>query len=144
MKHVGSFAFAAALLAASLVAGIGSASADPPSPSPASSDTGVVILIRTFGFVPATISVPAGTPITFRNGDNVSPSHTVASTTGAFGPTSLGYGMTFKVTLNKPGKYPYNASDSPFMKGEITVTASSSAAPSSSSAPSSAPASPGY
>ncbi len=144
MKHLGSFAFAAALLAASLVAGI-SASADPPTPAPTSSDTGVLIVIRTSGFVPSTISVPAGTAITFRNGDNTLPSHTVASTTGAFGPTSLGYGMSFKVTLNKPGKYPFNAADAPFMKGEITVTGTgSSASPSASASPSTAPASPGY
>jgi len=145
MKHVGSFFVGAMLLTAALVAGIGSASADPPTPAPVASDVGVVILIRTSGFVPSTVSVPAGTTITFRNGDSVSPAHTVASTTGAFGPQSLGYGMSFKVTLTKPGKYPYNAADAPFMKGEITVTGTgSSTSTSASTAPSTAPASSGY
>jgi plastocyanin len=116
----------AALAGAALVASAGGVLADPPTPAPQSSESGVLIIIRAGGFFPSNLTVAPGTPITFRNDDHVSPNHTVASTTGAFGPASLGYGMTLRVTLTKPGKYPFNAADSPYMKGEITVSGASS------------------
>ena len=118
----------AMLAGAALVAATGIVLADPPAPEPQPSG-GVVIVIRAGGFYPSVVTVAPGTTVTFRNDDHVSPAHTVASTTGAFGPQSLGYGMTFRVTLAKPGKYPFNAADASYMKGEIDVTGGGSESP---------------
>jgi len=124
-----SFLFGAAALAAAIVAGTGNAVADAPTPPPQASPPPNLIVIRTFGFVPANITVTSGTAVAFRNEDTTA-SHTVASTTGAFAPQFLGYGMVFSVTLVKAGKYPFNCSDAPYMKGEITVTGGSASSPS--------------
>jgi plastocyanin len=131
-----SFLFGAAAAAAAIVAVAGNAAADAPTPPAQQSPPPNLFVIRTFGFVPATMTVISGTPISFRNEDTTS-SHTVASTNGAFAPQFLGYGMVFTVTLVKAGKYAFNCSDAPYMKGEITVTGGSSSG--SSPAPSSSP-----
>ena len=114
----------AAALAAAIVAGASNAVADAPTPPSQGSPPPNLFVIRTFGFVPSSMTVTSGTPVAFRNEDT-NASHTVASTNGAFAPQFLGYGMVFTVTLVKPGKYPFNCSDSPYMKGEITVTGGS-------------------
>lgn len=142
LHRLSSWLLVASVLGAAIAANVGSASADaPPTPTPPSLPP-VLIVIYNYGFVPATVTVKAGTPIGIRN-DDVGNGHNVASPTGAFASRYLGHGVVYVLTLTKPGKYPIVASDAPFIKGLIIVTdASGSAppAPAASEAPAPAPA----
>jgi len=92
-------------------------------------------------FDPATITVPAGTTVTWTNEDGF---HTVTGGDGQADPASpvgkstlAEAGATARVTFDKPGTYPYfcEPHQSLGMKGEVVVTAagagSGSAAPAS-------------
>jgi plastocyanin len=83
------------------------------------------VAIHGFGFHPDTLTVPAGTRITFTNQDDIE--HTVTAgepdhPDGSFRSTLPTKGATFAVTLTKPGTYPFFCERHPFMHGEIHVT----------------------
>ncbi len=79
--------------------------------------------IQGFKFVPAEISIPAGTTVKWTNLDSVS--HTVTSTSapagGEFGTNTLGNGESGSVVFNTAGTYDYKCSIHPNMKGKIIV-----------------------
>ncbi len=141
MKRLPAWLLLAGVLGAAIVANLGVAAADVP-PTPSVSLPPVMIIIYNYGFVPSSVTVKAGTEIGIRN-DDVSQSHVVASTTGAFASRNLPRGVVYIITLTKPGKYPIFASDAPFMKGQIVVTDAGGNAPAS-SASEAPPASPSY
>lgn len=76
--------------------------------------------IKDFAFDPNTITVPAGTSVTWTNLDTVP--HTVTSTNGKFDSGILGPGRIFNYTFNDPGTYNYYCTIHPYMKGQVVVT----------------------
>jgi len=101
-------------VAAMLVGGCVGQSASNPPPSGNSVD------ISNYAFSPASLSVSAGTTVTWTN--TVSTPHTVTGDTGAFDSGQLANGGTFTHTFSTAGTYPYHCANHPSMKATITVT----------------------
>lgn len=79
------------------------------------------VTIESYSFSPASITVKAGTTVTWTNKDSVS--HTVAADQSA-GPSSslLARGQSYSYTFATAGSYPYHCGIHPGMKGTVTVT----------------------
>jgi plastocyanin len=77
------------------------------------------VWIQNFGFNPVTITVAAGTTITWTNKDNVA--HTVTSTTGIFDSGSFGTNGTYVHTFSTAGNFPYYCTIHPYMTGTVIV-----------------------
>jgi plastocyanin len=75
--------------------------------------------IADFQFLPATLTVPAGTRVTWVNREQEI--HTVTSATGAFASPALEKGDTFSYTFTTPGTYDYFCALHPRMTSTITV-----------------------
>jgi plastocyanin len=98
-----------------------------PAPSSASSvqpaaPGGNTISIKNFAFEPSTLTVKAGTTVTWVNNDGAS--HTIVSDTGSpvsFSSDPFATGASYTFTFTQPGTYPYHCSIHPAMKGEIIV-----------------------
>jgi plastocyanin len=93
---------------------------------PAAGGGGTEVSMKNIQFAPKDLSVKAGETITFTNDEAVA--HDVHKTSGpgpdfASGPTGgMQEGDTFKLTLDKPGKYEYVCNvHAPGMAGTITV-----------------------
>ncbi|MFB3764781.1 MAG: cupredoxin domain-containing protein [Methanotrichaceae archaeon] len=78
------------------------------------------INIKDFAFDPSTVTVQAGTSVTWINLDTVP--HTVTSTNGTFDSGILRPGRMFNYTFNDPGTYNYYCTIHPYMKGQVIVT----------------------
>jgi plastocyanin len=72
-----------------------------------------------FAFTPATLTVPVGTTVTWRN--TTSAPHTVTSDTGNTLNGMLSTGGTYSFTFTTAGTYAYHCSIHPFMKAMIIV-----------------------
>jgi len=87
--------------------------------------TNAAVSIENMSFVPATITVSAGTTITWTNNDSVA--HTVTSDSGLFDSSSIsasGYyssGGTFSHTFQTKGTYLYHCSIHPSMTANVIV-----------------------
>lgn len=82
-----------------------------------------VVTISSFAFSPASITVKAGTTVTWTNNDSAN--HTVtANTPSADAPSSdtLAKGKTYSVTFNKAGTYAYYCAIHTEMTGTVIVT----------------------
>jgi len=90
-----------------------------PSPAPAPAASGNAVSISNFAFSPASITVPAGTKVTWTNNDSAP--HTVTSNTDAFESGSLSRGGTFSFTFAQKGTYEYHCSPHPSMNGKVIV-----------------------
>jgi plastocyanin len=77
------------------------------------------VWIQGMTFSPATITVTAGTTITWTNQDAVA--HTVTSNTGLFNSGSISSNGSFSNTFNTAGTYPYYCSFHTGMKGTVVV-----------------------
>lgn len=84
-------------------------------PTSATGGAGSAVAIANFAFSPQTLSVKAGTTVTWTNDDGAP--HTVTSTdgpstsaktTGTFDSGNLGQGETFSFTFEKAGTYYYD------------------------------------
>ena len=75
--------------------------------------------IENFNFTPATVTVAAGTTITWTNNDDVE--HTVTASDNSFSSKALETGDTFSYTFAQPGTYSYFCAIHPFMTGRVTV-----------------------
>ena len=84
--------------------------ADPPS---------VGIKIDNFSFAPATLTVKAGTQITWTNADDIP--HTVVSDDQSFKSRVLDTDEKFTFMASKPGTYSYFCSIHPKMTGKVVV-----------------------
>src|SRR5674476_325016 len=102
-----------------------------PASTPSSSAGGTSVAIANYAFTPQTLTVKAGTTVTWTNDDsvphnvisatNMSPS---ATTTSAFASGNFNQGQTFTFTFSKPGTYYYVCSihaSMPAMHGKIIV-----------------------
>jgi len=83
------------------------------------------VAIRTFQFRPSTLTVRAGTRVTWSNTDEIE--HTVTegvpdSPSGGFDGVMKSRGTTFAFTFVLTGTYSYYCDRHPFMRGEIRVT----------------------
>jgi plastocyanin len=75
--------------------------------------------IDNFAFTPATLTVPAGTTVTWKNEDD-SP-HRIGDKDGTFKSAALDTDDTFSHTFGAPGEYPYICTIHPYMVGKIIV-----------------------
>jgi plastocyanin len=77
--------------------------------------------IDNFAFAPATLTVTAGTTVTWKNEDD-SP-HRIGDQKGTFKSAALDTDDTFSHTFAAPGEYPYICTIHPYMVGKIVVKA---------------------
>ena len=77
------------------------------------------VKIDNFSFTPTTLTVAAGTTVTWTNSDDVP--HTVVSDDKLFKSKVLDTDEKFSYTFTKPGTYPYFCSVHPKMTGSIVV-----------------------
>jgi len=83
------------------------------------STANVAVKIDNFVFGPQTITVPAGTTVTWTNSDDIP--HTAVSTDGVFKSKVLDTDEKFSYTFTKAGTYPYYCTIHPKMTGKIVV-----------------------
>jgi len=79
----------------------------------------VAVKIDNFVFGPQTITVPAGTTVTWTNSDDIP--HTAVSTDGVFKSKVMDTDEKFSYTFTKPGTYSYYCSVHPKMTGQVVV-----------------------
>ncbi|MCW2513248.1 MAG: amicyanin [Mycobacterium sp.] len=88
-----------------------------PPAAPAGPDA---VNIAGFAFAPATLTVTAGTTVTWTNKDE--DPHTVVAGNGAFRSQALGSGGVYSFTFPAAGTFDYICSIHPFMHGTVVVT----------------------
>jgi plastocyanin len=79
------------------------------------------VKIDNFAFTPATLTITAGTTVTWKNEDD-SP-HRIGDKNGTFKSAALDTDDTFSHTFAAPGEYPYICTIHPYMAGKIIVKA---------------------
>ncbi len=75
--------------------------------------------IADFKYDPATVSVKAGTEVTWTNADEAD--HTATAGDGSFDTGDLAQGDAKSVTFDKPGTFTYYCRFHPFMKATVEV-----------------------
>ena len=88
--------------------------------APAAPVSGDQVNIDSFAFVPATLTVRAGSTVTWTNHDEEP--HTVAASDGSFHSPGMGTGGTFSHTFATAGTFDYVCSIHPMMHGTVVVT----------------------
>jgi plastocyanin len=128
-SYLGVLATAVALAAASACADPSGGPGTPPPaehqmsmPAPAAAASiqpvaASTVSIAGFAYVPAAITVPAGTTVTWRNNDSAG--HDVSG--GPLHSPLLSQGATWSFTFATPGTYSYICSIHPNMTGTVTV-----------------------
>ena len=96
-------------------AGTGASTAAPAAPA-----SGNAVNIDNFAFAPATLTVPAGSTVTWTNRDEEP--HTVVANDGSFHSPGMGSQATFSYTFAKAGTFDYVCSIHPFMHATVVVT----------------------
>jgi plastocyanin len=82
--------------------------------------SGNQVSIDGFAFAPATLTVAAGTTVTWTNRDEEP--HTVAASDGSFHSPGMGTGATYAHTFTDAGTFDYVCSIHPMMRGSVVVT----------------------
>jgi plastocyanin len=77
----------------------------------------------TWGFVPASITIPPGTIVTWRNVKGNSEFHTSTSYEDVWNSPVLNPGERWSLTFTKLGRFRYHCTPHPWMTGVITVAA---------------------
>jgi amicyanin len=92
-----------------------------PTPTPTTpTQATVVINIKNFAFNPSTVTIKAGTIVTWVNNDSAP--HTVTSDSGSLLHSStLSPGQSFSFTFANTGTFNYHCSIHPMMHGQIVV-----------------------
>ena len=90
-----------------------------PTSAPAQMDTARVE-IQAHGFSAPTLTVKAGTTVTWTNRDD--DAHTVTSVANGNRRTGLDTGETFSYTFTRAGTFEYFCSLHPLMTGKVVVT----------------------
>lgn len=83
------------------------------------SDATATVHIKNFAFVPAKLTVPAGSVVRFVNDD--SEAHTVTAENRSFDSSGLDSGSAWAYRFAKPGSFAYFCALHPYMKGTIVV-----------------------
>ena len=81
---------------------------------------GNAVDIDNFAFAPATLTVHAGSTVTWTNKDEEP--HTVVADDGSFHSPGMGSQATFSFTFPKAGTFQYICSIHPFMRATVVVT----------------------
>lgn len=89
----------------------------PPAHPPAGPNA---IDIDNFAFAPSTMTVKAGTTVTWTNRDEEP--HTVVAHDGSFHSPGMGTGATYSFTFDHAGTFAYICSIHPFMRATVVVT----------------------
>ncbi len=84
-----------------------------------SPDAATIVVARDFMFGPASLTVSAGSTVTWTNKDDEP--HTVVSDTALFRSGALDTDESFSFRFDKPGTYHYACSIHPRMVGTIVV-----------------------
>jgi len=107
-----------------LIVVLGGGTSDSPSAArstpPTATASAVTINITNFKFLPASVTVKAGTKVAWINNDS-SPHTATAKGPGGFDTGNLTKGDKQAVTLRKPGTYEYICEIHPFMKATVVV-----------------------
>jgi len=82
------------------------------------------VWIQNMAFNPSTISVTAGTTITFTNKDAIG--HTVTSDSGLFDSGTVAANGTYQYTFSTAGTFAYHCKIHPGMTASVSVTAATS------------------
>ena len=69
------------------------------------SSAAMAVTIKDYAFTPATLTVPAGTTVTWTNNDPVP--HTATASDGSFDSGNLNPGQSFSFTFATPGSFSY-------------------------------------
>jgi plastocyanin len=77
------------------------------------------VWIKGMAFGPSTITISAGTTITWTNKDAVN--HTVTSDNGLFDSGSITGNSTYSRQFSTPGTYPYHCTPHPAMTATVVV-----------------------
>jgi plastocyanin len=85
----------------------------------AAAASSATVTIDNFAFAPPTLTVTAGTSVTWKNDDD-SP-HRIGDKNGTFKSAALDTDDTFSHTFAAPGEYPYICTIHPYMVGKIIV-----------------------
>jgi plastocyanin len=128
-----------------VVKGTTAAAAPKPKPSPTpkpvlkpAATAAVDAEIRDFAFAPATLSVPVGSTVTWRNTGEAP--HTVTAEDGSFDSDMIAAGGSWARTFQTAGSFSYVCAFHPDMAGTVTVTSAATAAsPSPTAEPSPTP-----
>ena len=80
----------------------------------------VSVAIKNFAFSPATLSVKAGTKVTWTNNDSMA--HTVTADSGLFDSGTIAPGASFSFTFASVGTVSYHCNFHPSMKGSVAVS----------------------
>ncbi|WP_321880639.1 cupredoxin domain-containing protein [Paraburkholderia bannensis] len=88
------------------------------SPSAFAQDSNEIV-IKNFMFSPMSITVKAGTTVTWKNMDGEP--HSVVNDAGIFHSAALDQNETYQFKFDKPGVYNVNCGIHPYMKATITV-----------------------
>ena len=105
--------FRASLAAALVLAASAVQAAAPAAPSSA------VVPIKSFAFMPMTVTIAAGGSVTWKNLDGEP--HTVTSLDGAFRSGALDQNDSYSFRFTKPGVYRYLCTIHPRMVATVTV-----------------------
>ena len=85
----------------------------------AAPEASTVVMAKDFMFAPTSITVAAGSTVTWTNKDDEP--HTVVSAEGLFRSAALDTDESFSFRFDKPGTYRYTCSIHPRMVGTIVV-----------------------
>jgi plastocyanin len=91
-----------------------------PAAGPSAPVAGNAVDIDNFAFAPATLTVHAGSTVTWTNKDEEP--HTVVANDGSFHSPGMGSQATFSYTFAKAGTFDYVCSIHPYMHATVVVT----------------------
>lgn len=93
-------------------------------PAEVHAEDGVTVVIDNFSFMAPTLTIPAGTKVTWINHDDVP--HTIVSTEQKFKSKAIDTDEKFSFVFTDPGTFPYFCSIHPKMVANVVVTAKKS------------------
>jgi plastocyanin len=107
------------MLSSASASALGNSGAAQTASGAASTDSSAEVKIDNFAFTPATITVKAGTQVTWINHDDIP--HTVDSTEGKFKSAALDTDDKFQFRFTESGEYPFFCRMHPKMTGKVIV-----------------------
>ena len=91
--------------------------------SPGMTPAAASVTIKNMEFSPGSLSVIAGSTVTWTNSDTTI--HTVTADDGSFNSGNIAVGATYSKVFNTAGTFSYHCTIHPEMTGKVIVTASS-------------------
>ena len=91
----------------------------PPKPAAAAPADGSSVGIENFNYIPADLTVKAGTTVVWTNHDDVE--HTITASDNSFSSPSVPTDGQFSHTFTTPGTYSYFCAIHPFMTAKVVV-----------------------